>query len=130
MAIEIQDIKNKPTAGLKEAEIRLVGFNNNEFKQISTRNLVELNSIGKIPTQYLDISGLKFMGLYDALENEPPLSDSVGNNDEYYIVNVSGSQDLGSGVLVMNPNDNLIYHDNKWNLVPNSAQLLYNNDFD
>lgn len=129
MAIQIEDIKNKPLVLLKEAGVKLVAFNNQEFKQISTKNLVELNSKGKIPTQYLDISDLKFLGVYDAENNIPAVSDSTGNDNEYYIVNIGGTQDFGSGDLVMKSGDNLIYFSGKWNVVSNSESLLYDNDF-
>ena len=128
MAIQIEDIKNKPLENLKAAEVRLVGFNNQEFKQISTKSLVELNSNGKIPAQYLDFSNLKFIGVYDAYTNNPALSNLVGNNNEYYIVNVAGTQNFGSGNLTMKPKDNLVYYDNKWNLIPTENNLIYNND--
>lgn len=130
MAIQIEDIKNKPLVNLKATGVKLVAFNNQEFKQISTKSLVELNSNGKIPTQYLDFSDLKFLGVYDAENNIPSISDSVGNDNEYYIVNVSGTQDLGSGDLDMKTGDNLVYYGGKWNLIPQENYLLYNNDFD
>lgn len=130
MAIEIQDIKNKPFSPLKAADIKIVGYNNTEFKQISTKNLVELNSKGKIPTQYLDFTDLIFMGVYNAETNEPVITDSIGENNQYYIVNVAGSQNLGSGVLVMNTDDRLVYYNEKWNLVPTDSNLEYNDIFD
>lgn len=130
MAIKIEDIKSKPLVPLKAQGVKLVAFNNQDFKQVSTKNLVELNSNGKIPSQYLDLTGLKFMGVYDASNNTPALSDSIGNNDEYYIVNVPGVQDFGSGDLTMDYGDNLIYYNNKWNLVKKSNDLIYNDIFD
>lgn len=128
MAIQIEDIKNKPLVNLKAAGVKLVAFDNQEFKQISTKNLVELNSNGKIPTQYLDLTDLIFMGVYDAQNNVPILSDSVGEDNQYYIVNVPGNQNLGSGNLAMSSGDNLIYFNGKWNLIPSDENLIYNND--
>lgn len=128
MAIEIQDIKSKPFSGLKEADIKLVGFNNNEFKQISTKNLVELNSKGKIPPQYLDLTDLKFMGVYDAENDIPNLSDSIGSNNEYYIVNVPGTQDFGSGDISFENGDYVIYFDGIWNRIPSSSSNSFVNN--
>jgi len=125
MAIEIEDIKNKPFSAIKAADVKLVGYNNNEFKQISTKNLVELNSKGKIPTQYLDLSDLKFLGVYDAENNIPNISNSIGNDNEYYIVNVPGTQDFGSGDLILVPGDYLIYSGNKWNKISKDEINFY-----
>lgn len=130
MAIEIQDIKNKPIAGLKEADIKLVGFDNNEFKQISTKNLVELNSKGKIPPQYLDISDLKFLGVYDAENNVPGISDNIGYNNEYYIVNVPGNQNFGSGNLDLKSGDYLIFYNGVWNQVIQNQSSVFVNTID
>lgn len=128
MAIEVQDIKSKPSARIKGLGIKLVGYNNEEFKQIPTSEIVILNENGKISNQYLDFSALNFKGVYNASNNTPSLSDSTGLNDDYYIVNVSGSQNLGSGILNMKSGDNLVYSNNKWNLIPMDNKLVYNND--
>ena len=128
MAIVIDEIKDKPVIELRSAII--VGFNGSGFKQISTSNIVELNSKGKIPISYIDFSDLVFKGTYNALTNVPILSDSIGTDNDYYIVNVDGSQDLGHGLLTMKSGDRLIYYNDMWNLVPDENTLEYNNDFD
>lgn len=104
----------------------LVAFTEDGFKKVNTNLIVELNSQGKIPSQYLDLSDLKFMGVYDAENNVPVISDDVGSDNEYYIVNVAGTNDFGSGSLVMKDGDTLIYFENKWNLI-SEDKINYNN---
>lgn len=128
MDIILDDIRGANQMPLKSTT--LVAFTNDGFKKVNTKNLVELNSKGKIPVQYLDLTSLKLMGVYDAENNIPNLSDLIGNDNEYYIVNIPGTQDLGSGNLTMNSGDNLIYFDSKWNLVTKDNDLMYNDIFD
>lgn len=128
MDIILDDIRSAEKIPLKSTT--LVAFTRNGFKKVSTENLVELNSKGKIPVQYLDFSGLKFMGVFDAENNNPLLSDSIGNNNEYYIINNPGTQDLGSGDISLDSGDYLIYSDSKWNKVANSSISAFVNTID
>lgn len=67
---------------------------------------------------YFTPSGFSFQGTYNALSNLPPLSDSLGQKGWTYTVTVAGEQDLGSGVLSLKINDQLIYDGGKWNQIP------------
>ena len=49
------------------------------------------------------------LGYWNAALNEPTLIDGIGIDKEYYIVNVIGSQDLGSGLLAFEINDYIKY---------------------
>jgi hypothetical protein len=51
------------------------------------------------------ISPIKFTALWDASSNIPNLSDATGIPDTFYVVNVAGSQDLGSGRIDFNVGD-------------------------
>ena len=49
------------------------------------------------------------LGYWDADLNEPELIDGIGTNDTYYIVSVSGSVDLGSGLIEFEKYDYIKY---------------------
>lgn len=51
------------------------------------------------------------LGYWDASTNIPVLADGTGTDMEYYIVNVSGIQDLGSGSLDFEIDDYVKYNE-------------------
>lgn len=128
MDIILDDIRFSETVPLKNA--KLVAYKGDGFKNINTKNIVELNSVGKIPKQYLDFSTLDYVGTYDAQNDLPHLQNSTGEDSQYYIVNVAGSQDFGSGVKTMNIGDSVIYANGIWEVVAKDSELMYNDDFD
>lgn len=54
-------------------------------------------------------AGVSYKGHWDASTNTPTLADGIGNNGDYYIVNVAGTQDLGSGPIDFAVGDWVIY---------------------
>jgi len=70
-------------------------------------------------------SGVKYKGHWDASTNTPSLADGTGNNGDYYIVSVAGTQDLGSGSVTFNVGDAVIYDgtDAKWERSINSNEV-------
>jgi hypothetical protein len=68
-----------------------------------------LDSTGKIPGQYLNISALTPLGSWDASANNPGLANGTGNNGDFYLVSVSGTMDLGSGPVTYTEGDALVY---------------------
>jgi len=70
-------------------------------------------------------SGVKYKGHWDADANSPSLADGTGNNGDYYIVSVEGTQDLGSGSITFKVGDAVIYDgtDAKWERSINSNEV-------
>lgn len=50
------------------------------------------------------------LGYWDADTNTPSLSDGIGTDKKYYIINVAGSQDLGSGIIAFEIDDYIKYN--------------------
>jgi hypothetical protein len=74
-----------------------------------------LDSSGVVPFSYLPAAlagALDYEGTYNAATNTPTLTDSGGTIRQYYIVNVPGVVDLGSGSLSLNAGDFLIHDGN------------------
>ena len=59
-------------------------------------------------------STLHYKGSWDASTNTPTLSDATGTANDYYIVSVGGTQDLGSGPITFNEGDDVIHNGTKW----------------
>lgn len=79
-----------------------------------------LDVAGKVPYAQLPVTisgGLNFLGLWDANTNSPAIADGGGSSGDYYIVSVSGTQDLGSGNITFNLGDFAIYDSGVWNKV-------------
>lgn len=82
-----------------------------------------LNASGKLDNSYLNTSVMNYHGTWDALTNDPPLSDGMLDADpgDIYIVSVAGTQDLGSGLITFELDDWVIYSQtNTWQRVANS----------
>lgn len=73
-----------------------------------------LDQNGEIPLSQMPIDGLNYQGAWDASTNTPTLADGVGTAGDLYRVSVAGSQDLGSGVLVFEVGDHVIYEGAVW----------------
>lgn len=73
-----------------------------------------LDQNGEIPLSQMPIDGLNYQGAWDASTNTPTLADGVGTAGDLYRVSVAGSQDLGSGVLVFEVGDHVIYEGSIW----------------
>jgi hypothetical protein len=64
--------------------------------------------------------GLIYMGAWDALTNSPFLQSGVGNNGEYYIVNVAGSTNL-DGITDWEIGDWAVFNGTAWQKIDNSS---------
>lgn len=63
--------------------------------------------------------GVNYLGQYNASTNTPDISSGVYQNGDFYIVNVAGSSDLGSGVVSMSLGDWILYDGANWDVLPN-----------
>lgn len=57
---------------------------------------------------------LEYKGAWDASANTPSLADGTGAKNDYYLVSVAGSQDLGSGSIDFGVGDWVIYNGSVW----------------
>lgn len=76
-----------------------------------------LNGAGKVPAAQLPNSIMEYQGTWDVVTNTPALADGEGNSDDaignVYRVTVSGSRDLGSGVITFGLGDYAILNASK-----------------
>lgn len=68
--------------------------------------------ISQIPTQL--VGAVVYQGVWDASLNSPALSDATGEKGQYYVVSVSGTQDLGSGNITFDQSDWVIHNGTIW----------------
>lgn len=80
-----------------------------------------LDENGQIPISYLPTDALIFKGLWNAETNTPTIADGTGIKGDFYICNVAGSQDLGSGLIEFSINDTVIYDGTIWHRVASSS---------
>lgn len=83
-----------------------------------------LDADGKIPIDQLPNSVLTYEGLWDAATNDPTLVDGTGNDGDFYIVSVGGTQDLGSGAITFEVGDWVIYNGTTWQRNPSATETL------
>lgn len=80
-----------------------------------------LDENGQIPISYLPTDALVFKSLWNAETNTPTIADGTGTKGDFYICNVAGSQDLGSGLIEFSTNDTVIYDGTVWHRVASSS---------
>src|SRR5690606_21263007 len=89
----------------------------------ANNGVAPLNSAGKIPAQYVDVTTMEYMGTWNAATNVPAISDATGSGGQYYRVTVGGTRDLGSGNITFTAGDDVIHNGTVWQRVP-STQLV------
>lgn len=89
----------------------------------ANNGVAPLNSSGKIPAQYVDVTTMEYMGTWNASTNVPVLSDATGSGGQYYRVTVGGTRNLGSGSITFTAGDDVIHNGTIWQRVP-STQLV------
>ncbi len=67
--------------------------------------------------------GLNYLGTWDASKNAPFITNSIGQNSEYYVVSIAGSQNLGSGVIPFSIGDWVIHNGTAWEKINNSSDV-------
>ena len=86
--------------------------------------LATLDGGGKVPAAQLPSSVVTYEGTWDADTNTPTLADGVGDAGMVYIVNVAGTQDLGSGSITYALGDWVIYNGTIWEKSLNSNAVV------
>lgn len=73
-----------------------------------------LDSSGVVPLEHLNVSGLSFLGAWDASTNTPTLSNSTGTTGQFYKVSTEGTQDFGSGSYTFIVGDWVMHAAGEW----------------
>ena len=73
-----------------------------------------LDENGRVPYSQLPESAMEYKGQWNAEVNTPTLADGTGTKGDFYIVSVSGTQNLGSGDIQFFVNDRIIYDGSVW----------------
>lgn len=76
--------------------------------------IVPLNASGRIDSQYLTIDAMEYKGTWDASTNTPTLANGTGTDGDFYICEVAGTVDFGSGNIEFRVNDRVIYNGSEW----------------
>lgn len=80
-----------------------------------------LDSSGKIPVSQLPVSAMEFKGFWNALTNNPILSNGIGDPGDVYECNVPGTVNFGFGNIHFNIGDWAVYTSfGKWEKSVNS----------
>lgn len=79
-----------------------------------------LDGGGKVPLAQLPATVLEYLGTWDASTNTPTLADGTGVSGQFYITNVAGTQNLGSGSQTFAVGDWVMYDGSIWERVINS----------
>lgn len=66
------------------------------------------------------ITALNYQGTWNANTNNPVLADGVGAAGDFYVVNVAGTQNLGSGAITFAIGDIVIYNGFVWQKLNNN----------
>lgn len=76
--------------------------------------VASLDANGRIPYDQLPESAIELKGYWNASTNTPTLADGIGDAGDFYYVDVAGTQDLGSGEIVFNVGDRVLYDGTIW----------------
>lgn len=89
-----------------------------------------LEAFGKIQNQINGVlGGAIYQGVYNATTNSPTLVDGIGTKGYYYVVDIAGSQNFGSGLIIFNIGDWVIYNGTIWQKVDNTDAVSSVNGF-
>lgn len=91
--------------------------------------LATLDGGGKVPVSQLPETLLEYLGTWDASTNTPALSDGTGSAGNVYLVDVAGTQDLGSGNITFAVGDWAIHNGTIWQKSLNSNAVTSVNGF-
>jgi len=73
-----------------------------------------LDASAKVPLEHLNVSGLSYLGAWDASTNSPALSDGQGSDGDFFKCSVAGTQDFGDGEYTFGVGDWVIYAGGHW----------------
>ena len=119
VAIEKLDSQAQINASNIAANLVLIGNNSTAIQAILDSvgvadGICPLDASAKIPSIYLPDVLLEYKGVWDASLNTPTLADGTGELNDWYRVNVAGSQDLGSGSISYEVGDKVVHNGTIW----------------
>jgi len=89
-----------------------------DYQLISEKNeingYVGLNSLKKIDAEYLPDSVIEYKGSWNALTNTPTLVDGTGNDGDFYVTSVAGTQTFGGVSIDFTIGDWIMYRGGIW----------------
>jgi len=90
----------------------------------ANNGVATLDAGGKIPANQLPNTVMEFKGNWNASTNSPSLIDGTGNAGDVYLVNVAGTQNLGSGSQTFAIGDWVVYSGSIWQKSINSNDVV------
>ena len=134
VAIEKLDAQAKVNADNIAANLVLINQNASDIADILASigvssgtapigvGICPLDADAKIPAIHLPDVLLEYKGVWDASTNTPTLSDATGSLNDWYRVNVAGTQDLGSGPIDFAVGDKVVHNGTIWEKWDTSRQ--------
>jgi hypothetical protein len=95
----------------------------------AANGVATLDAGGKVPASQLPNSIMEYQGTWDASTNTPTLADGTGSAGDVYIVDVAGTQDLGSGNITFSVGDWVVYNGTIWQQAANANSVVSVNGF-
>lgn len=80
----------------------------------TANGVATLDENGRIPYSQLPESAMEFKGTWNAETNTPTLANGTGTKGDFYICNVAGTVDFGSGEVSFAENDRVLYDGSTW----------------
>jgi hypothetical protein len=93
-------------------------------QKAANNGVATLDAGGKIPSSQLPNTVMEFKGNWNASTNTPTLADGSGNSGDVYLVNVAGTQNLGSGSQTFAIGDWVLYNGTIWEKSINSTDVV------
>ena len=119
VCIEKLDAQAKVNTDNIAANLVLITNNANAIQAIldsvgAANGICPLDANTKIPSTYLPDVLLEYKGIWDASTNTPTLADGTGELNDWYRVDVAGTQDLGSGSISYDVGDKVVHNGTIW----------------
>lgn len=83
----------------------------------AANGVAPLDASAKVPLEYLNVSGLSYLGAWDASTNSPALTDGLGSDGDFFKCSVAGAQDFGDGEYTFGVGDWVIYAGGHWHRI-------------
>lgn len=82
-----------------------------------------LDGSGKVPMDFLNVSGLTFKGAWNPATNTPTLLDGTGSVGDFYKASQGGTYNFGNGEYVFNAGDWVIFAAGVWQRIGSNEMV-------
>lgn len=89
----------------------------------AANGVAPLDAASTIPNQYLNVSGLTFLGGWNADSNFPALIDGAGETGDFYKATTAGTHDFGNGAYTFAVGDWVMYAGGTWQRIGVQEQV-------